>query len=71
MPAESKKERKFMGMVHATQTGEIAAPSPAVAKAAKSMTKKSAKDFASTKEKGLPLRKKKKPQAKKRTAKKR
>ena len=61
MPAKSKKQRKFMGMVHATQKGEIKAPSKAVAKAAKTISKKSAKDFAKTKEKGLPVRKGKKP----------
>jgi hypothetical protein len=52
-PAVSKSQQQFMGMVHAAQTGEKAA-SPEVAKAAKSMSKKSAKDFASTPQKGLP-----------------
>lgn len=56
MPAESKAQQRFMGMVHAAQEGEKAA-SPEVAKAAKSMSKKSAKDFASTKTKGLPTHK--------------
>jgi hypothetical protein len=42
-----------MGMVHAAQKGEKAA-SPEVAKVAKSMGKKDAKDFAATKHKGLP-----------------
>ncbi len=50
----SKKQQRFMGMVHATQKGDIAAPSPEVAKVAKSMTKSDAKDFAKTKHKGLP-----------------
>lgn len=53
MPAKSKAQQKFMGMVHAAQKGEMK-PKGAVAKAAKSMTKKSATDFASTKHKGLP-----------------
>lgn len=53
MPAQSKAQQKFMGMVHAAQMGDKAA-SPEVAKAAKSMSKKSAKDFASTPQKGLP-----------------
>lgn len=53
MPAKSKAQQKFMGMVHAAQTGDKAA-SPEVAAAAKSMSKKSAKDFASTSQKGLP-----------------
>jgi hypothetical protein len=51
--AVSKKQQKFMGMVHATQKGEKA-PSKEVAKVAKSMGKKDAEDFASTKHKGLP-----------------
>jgi hypothetical protein len=53
MPAKSQASQKFMGMVlEAKRTGKSA--SPAVAKAAKSMTEKSARDFASTKRKGLP-----------------
>ncbi len=51
--AVSKKQQRFMGMVHATQKGEKA-PSKEVAKVAKEMPKKAAKDFASTKQKGLP-----------------
>lgn len=51
--AVSKSQQKFMGMVHAAQKGEKAA-SPEVAKVAKSMGKKDAKDFAKTKHKGLP-----------------
>jgi len=51
--AVSKKQQKFMGMVHATQKGEKA-PSKEVAKVAKTMKKADAKDFASTKQKGLP-----------------
>jgi hypothetical protein len=60
--AVSKKQQRFMGMVHATQKGEKA-PSKEVAKVAKSMGKKDAEDFAATKHKGLP--EKKKPEAKK------
>ena len=60
--AVSKKQQRFMGMVHATQKGEKA-PSKEVAKVAKSMGKKDAEDFASTKHKGLP--EKKKPEGKK------
>jgi len=58
MPAKSKAQQRLMGMVHAAQKGEKPA-SPKVAKLAKSMTKKSATDFASTKHKGLPTKKKK------------
>jgi hypothetical protein len=57
MPAVSKAQQRFMGMVHATQKGDIEAPSKEVEKAADSMTKKDAKDFASTKHKGLPMHK--------------
>jgi hypothetical protein len=53
MPAVSKAQQKFMGMVHAAQKGEEPA-SAEVEKAAKDMSDKSAKDFASTKHKGLP-----------------
>lgn len=56
--AVSKAQQKFMGMVHAAQKGEKPA-SKDVAKVAKDMGKKDAKDFASTKHKGLPEKKKK------------
>lgn len=54
MPAQSKAQQRFMGMVHATQTGAIKAPSKEVAEAAKGMKPSSAKDFAKTKHTGLP-----------------
>jgi len=57
MPAVSKAQQRFMGMVHAVQKGDMEAPSKEVEKAADSMTKKDAKDFASTKHKGLPMHK--------------
>ena len=60
--ATSKKQQKFMGMVHAAQKGEKPA-SKEVGKVAKTMKKSDAEDFASTKHKGLP--EKKKPEAKK------
>jgi len=53
MPSVSKAQQRFMGMVHATQNGEKPA-SPEVAKVAKDMTDKDAKDFASISHKGLP-----------------
>ena len=58
MPAVSKAQQRFMGMVHAVKKGDMPAPSPEVAQAAASMKKKDAKDFASTKHKGLPEKKK-------------
>jgi hypothetical protein len=58
MPAKSKAQQKFMGMVHAAQKGEKAA-STKVAKVAKRMKKKDAEDYASTKHKGLPRKVKK------------
>jgi hypothetical protein len=56
--AVSKKQQKFMGMVHAAKKGDKPA-SPEVAKAAKGMSGKEAEKFASTKHKGLPEKKKK------------
>ncbi len=53
MPAKSKAQQRFMGMVLAAKKGEKPASS-AVEKAANSMSEKSAEDFASTKTKGLP-----------------
>lgn len=51
--AKSKAQQKFMGMVYAAKKGETPA-SPEVAKAAKGMSKKAAKDYAATKHKGKP-----------------
>ncbi len=53
MPATSKAQQHFMGMVHAAQKGEEPA-SKEVAKVAKSISPKAATDFASTKTKDLP-----------------
>ena len=57
MPAVSKAQQRFMGMVYAVKKGEMSAHSSEVAAAASSMKKKDAKDFASTKHKGLPEKK--------------
>ena len=56
MPATSKAQQKFMGIVHGLQKGTIKPSdvSGAAKKVAKTMKKKSAKDFAKTKHKGLP-----------------
>ena len=54
MPAKSKAQQRFMGMVHAAQKGELDNPSAEVEKAADSMSDADAKDYASTKHKGLP-----------------
>lgn len=59
MPAKSKAQQRFMGMVHAVQKGDMENPSPEVAKVASDMDDTSAKDFASTKHKGLPNKVKK------------
>ena len=53
MPAKSKAQQRFMGMVHAAQKGEKPA-SAKVSKVAKRMKKKDAEDYASTKHKGKP-----------------
>ena len=57
MPAVSKKQQRFFGMVRAAQKGE-GATSPEVAKVADEISNKDAKKFAKTKHKGLPEKKK-------------
>ena len=57
MPAVSKKQQKFFGIVRAIQKGEMAPTSPETAKAAETMKKGDVKDFASSKHKGLPEKK--------------
>ncbi len=57
MPAVSKAQQRFMGMVHAAQKGDMENPSSEVEKVADSMSDKDAKDFASTSHKGLPDKK--------------
>jgi hypothetical protein len=59
MPAESKKQQQFMGMALAAKRGEMKGASPAVKKAAKSMSSKELKKYAGTKHKSLPTRVKK------------
>ena len=54
MPAKSKAQQRFFGMVRAYQKGELENPSQAIKDAAKSISKKEAKKFAETKHKGLP-----------------
>jgi len=56
MPAKSKAQQRFMGMVHAYKKGELKGSevSKAIKDAAKSMKKKSSKDYASTKHDDLP-----------------
>ena len=57
MPAVSKSQQRFMGMVCAAKKGKMKNPSPEVAKASASMSKDDACDFARTKHKGLPNKK--------------
>jgi hypothetical protein len=57
MPAVSKAQQRFMGMVHAAQKGDMENPSPEVQKAADSISDKDAKDYSSTSNKGLPNKK--------------
>ena len=54
MPAISKKQQRFFGIVRAIQKGEMAPTTPETAKAAADMKKSDVKDFASTKHKKLP-----------------
>ena len=58
MPAVSKKQQQFFGIVRAIQKGEQAPTTPETAKAAADMKKGDVKKFASTKHKGLPEKKK-------------
>ena len=57
MPALSKKQQRFFGIVRAIQKGEQAPTTPETAKAAADMKKSDGKKFASTKHKGLPNKK--------------
>ena len=57
MPALSKKQQKFFGIVRAIQKGEQTPTTPETAKAAADMKKSDVKKFASTKHKGLPEKK--------------
>ena len=57
MPAASKAQQKFFGIVRAIQKGEMSPTTPETAKAAADMKKKDVKDFASTKHKKLPEKK--------------
>ena len=57
MPAVSKAQQKFFGIVRAIQKGELEPTTPETAKAAATMKKKDVKDFASTDHKGLPEKK--------------
>ena len=57
MPALSKKQQRFFGIVRAIQKGEQAPNTSETAKAAADMKKSDVKKFASTKHKGLPEKK--------------
>ena len=57
MPALSKKQQRFFGIVRAIEKGEQAPTTPETAKAAEDMKKTDVKKFASTKHKGLPEKK--------------
>jgi len=57
MPAVSKAQQKFFGIVRAIQKGEMAPTTPETAKAAADMKRGDVKKFASTKHKGLPDKK--------------
>ena len=57
MPALSKKQQRFFGIVRAIQKGEQSPTTPETAKAAEDMKKTDVKKFSSTKHKGLPEKK--------------
>ena len=54
MPAKSKSQQRFFGVVEAYLKGKIKHPSESVRRAAKSMSPEDVKHFASTKHEGLP-----------------
>ena len=57
MPAKSKSQQRFFGMVRAAQKGEMKNPSKEVSDVASDISMKDAKKFAKTKHKGLPEKK--------------
>ena len=56
MPAKSKKQQRFFGMVRAAQKGKLKAKGD-IARAAESMKPEDVKDFAATKHENLPEKK--------------
>ena len=54
MPAVSKKQQRFFGMVRAAQKGDMKNPSKEVSDVAGDISMKDAKKFAKTKHRGLP-----------------
>lgn len=65
MPAKSKQQQKFFGMVNRCKKTGIC-PSEKIKKAAESMTSKQVHDFAATKHENLPIKVKKKKKKKSR-----
>ena len=57
MPAVSKAQQRFFGMVRATQKGEMKNPSSEILNVADDISVKDAKKMAKTKHKGLPEKK--------------
>ena len=57
MPAKSKKQQRFFGLVHAVQSGKAEAPSKEIGEAADTMTTTDVSEFASTEHEGLPEKK--------------
>lgn len=57
MPAKSKSQQRLFGMVHAYQKGKLKNAPKKVKSIAKRISKGDARDFASTKRKGLPEKK--------------
>jgi len=58
MPASSESQQRLMGMVHAYQKGELDNPSGRVRETAGHISPSDAEDYASTRHKGLPGKKK-------------
>jgi hypothetical protein len=70
MPAKSKSQQRFMGMLRAIQKGDMKAPDKEMQEKADKMKNKDTKEFASTKHKGLPEKVKPKKDKKKKDKKK-
>lgn len=59
MPARSKSQQRLFGMIHAYKSGKLKDAPKGIREAAQHVSDEDARDFAETKHKGLPERKKK------------
>lgn len=59
MPAKSKSQQRFFGMIHAYKNGKLDDVPDSVREAAEHISDEDARDFAKTKHRGLPEKRKK------------